>query len=133
MSKGVEARIRRILDANLNRLREALRVLEDIVRYALDDPQLSARLKQIRHEARLLIACELLDSRDVTDDFSKGSLPQERKRPDINSLLTANFKRAQEASRVLEEVLKLLDASESERFKLTRYTLYALEQEILAL
>ena len=40
----------RILDANLNRAREALRVLEDYARFALDDAQISASVKALRHE-----------------------------------------------------------------------------------
>lgn len=42
----------RILDANLNRAREALRVMEDIARFALNDAALSGELKAIRHDLR---------------------------------------------------------------------------------
>ena len=39
----------RILDASANRAREGLRVVEDYVRFALDDPGLTRRLKEVRH------------------------------------------------------------------------------------
>src|SRR3954447_14256671 len=40
----------RILDANSNRAREALRVMEDSARFVLDDPPTCATLKQLRHD-----------------------------------------------------------------------------------
>ena len=40
----------RIIDANLNRAREALRVMEEYARFGLEDPSLSAAIKETRHE-----------------------------------------------------------------------------------
>ena len=40
----------RILDANANRAREALRVVEDYARFVLNDDRLCASLKQLRHD-----------------------------------------------------------------------------------
>jgi thiamine-phosphate pyrophosphorylase len=40
----------RILDANANRAREALRVIEDYARFALDDERVCGSLKQLRHD-----------------------------------------------------------------------------------
>ena len=40
----------RLLDANANRAREALRVLEDYARFVLDDGALQAGLKSLRHD-----------------------------------------------------------------------------------
>ena len=45
----------------------------------------------------------------------------------MNSILIANFKRAQESSRVLEEFCKLISIEDSETFKYIRYELYNLE------
>ncbi len=57
----------RILDASANRAREGLRVVEDYVRFALDDPGLTRRLKEIRHRLaeaeRGLDTCLLIDAR----------------------------------------------------------------------
>src|SRR5262249_19719989 len=62
----------RILDASANRAREGLRVVEDYVRFVLDDPFLTRRLKDVRHRlAELLNALDsdlLLGSRDTRGD-----------------------------------------------------------------
>jgi thiamine-phosphate pyrophosphorylase len=52
-------------------------------------------------------------------------------REDLNSILIANFKRAQESSRVLEEFGKLISSEVSENFKNIRYELYDLEKIII--
>ena len=46
----------RILDAAANRTREGLRVIEDWVRFALDDAHLTGCLKQIRHDLAAALA-----------------------------------------------------------------------------
>src|SRR5580693_7214640 len=45
----------RLLDANANRSREALRVLEDYARFILDDQSLSSELKHLRHDLAALL------------------------------------------------------------------------------
>ncbi len=47
---GIENKTMRMIDANLNRATEGIRVAEDIVRFILDDDRLTERLKKIRHE-----------------------------------------------------------------------------------
>ena len=49
----------------------------------------------------------------------------------MQSFFKRNFKRTQESSRVLEEILKLYDLEKSQKFKNIRYELYTLEKEIL--
>ena len=97
----------RIIDANLNRLREGIRVVEDIFRYIYNDKELSTKLKNLRHISRVENFYEILSSRDVQNDVLKESIKSEQNRDDLNSILIANFKRAQESARVLEELLKL--------------------------
>ncbi|OHD93658.1 MAG: thiamine-phosphate pyrophosphorylase [Sulfurimonas sp. GWF2_37_8] len=121
----------RVIDANLNRLKEGIRVVEDIMRYRDNNKELSLRLKQLRHKARIEETYELLKNRDSINDVLRSSLKTEFNRSDITSIITANFKRAQESSRVLEELFKLQNASYSENFKYIRYELYALEKEIV--
>jgi len=122
----------RLLDANLNRLREGIRVVEDIYRYIFNDKTTAQQLKTIRHNARIALYEELLDSRDIQNDVLKVSTSSEQNRTDLNSILIANFKRAQESARVLEEFGKLLDVTTSENFKNIRYELYHLEKSITA-
>ena len=120
----------RLLDANLNRLREGIRVVEDIFRYIYDNKEISIKLKTLRHRSRIKLYSELLESRDIQNDVLKTSTSSEQNRIDLTSILIANFKRAQESSRVLEEFGKLIDIKTSENFKDIRYQLYHLEKNI---
>ncbi|MEZ4694674.1 thiamine-phosphate pyrophosphorylase [Arcobacter aquimarinus] len=117
----------RLIDANLNRLREGIRVVEDIFRYLYNDKQTALKLKELRHLSRLENYIELLETRDVKNDVLRSSIKSEQNRSDLSSILIANFKRAQESSRVLEEFTKLTSIKDSENFKYIRYELYNLE------
>ena len=122
----------RLIDANLNRLREGIRVTEDIYRYIFNDKDIAKKLKKLRHSARIDVYNDLLDSRDIQNDVLKGSTKSEQNRTDLTSILIANYKRAQESSRVLEEFTKLIDTDISEKFKSIRYDLYQLEKSVLS-
>ncbi|MEW6552021.1 MAG: thiamine-phosphate pyrophosphorylase [Arcobacteraceae bacterium] len=117
----------RILDANLNRLREGIRVVEDIFRYIYNDSQTASKLKELRHLSRIDLYKDLLSSRDIKNDVLKSTTKSESIREDINSILIANFKRAQESARVLEEFTKMISGEISDKFKHIRYELYDLE------
>ena len=118
----------RIIDANLNRFREGVRVVEDIFRYLLNDKELSSQLKTLRH-IRVEIPIEiLLQNRDVVNDILKSSTKSEQTRENLKSIVIANFKRAQESARVLEELLKTENIETSENFKKARYSLYNIEK-----
>ena len=117
----------RLIDANLNRLREGIRVVEDIFRYVYNDKQTALKLKELRHLSRLENYIELLETRDVKNDVLRSSIKSEQNRSDLYSILIANFKRAEESSRVLEEFTKLTSIKDSENFKYIRYELYNLE------
>jgi len=122
----------RILDANFNRAREALRVVEDIVRFTQDNENLYRRLKKIRHDLSKIssdIYPILLRNRNSAGDVS---LPQKEKgRKNVKDILIANFLRAEEAIRVLEEFAKLISADAGYRFKKIRFAIYSLEKEIM--
>lgn len=117
----------RLIDANLNRLREGVRVVEDIFRYIYNDKNTALKLKNLRHKARTSNYTELLKTRDVQNDVLRASIKSEQNRDNLNSILIANFKRAQESARVLEEFCKLISIEDSENFKYIRYELYILE------
>lgn len=121
----------RLLDANLNRLVEGIRVVEDIFRYIFDDKNTSSKLKSLRHKARIDIYNDLIKSRDIKNDVLKTSTASEQSRTSLQSILIANFKRAQESARVLEEFAKLISIKDSENFKYIRYELYHLEKEVI--
>ena len=121
----------RVCDANLNRLREGLRVIEDIMRYYENNKAFASQLKTLRHKTKTSNFKELLQNRDSINDVLRPSTNSEQNRTDLESIIIANFKRAQESARVLEEMYKLEDAVMSETFKTIRYELYNLEKEIL--
>ncbi len=117
----------RLIDANLNRLREGIRVVEDIFRYVYNNKEIATKLKNLRHLVRTQNYIELLQTRDVANDVLRSSIKSEQNRDDLTSILIANFKRAQESARVLEEFTKLSSIEDSENFKYIRYELYTLE------
>ena len=130
-SQNLSPELFRVIDANLNRLKEGIRVVEDIMRYRDNNKDLSSKLKELRHKARINETTQLLEHRDSINDVLRPTTKSELNRTDVKSIITANFKRAQESSRVLEELFKLQDASYSENFKYIRYELYNLEKEIV--
>ena len=121
----------RVIDANINRLKEGIRVVEDIMRYRDNNKELSSKLKQLRHSVQVDITIQLLTNRDSINDILRPTTKSELNRTDINSIIIANFKRGQESARVLEELFKLYSVEYSERFKHIRYELYDLEKRII--
>lgn len=121
----------RLIDANLNRLKEGLRVLEDTRRYLYDDKHSSRRFKRLRHSLQKAYDPSRLQYRDIQNDVLKQSTESEMRRKDLQDIVIANFSRCQESARVLEEVYKLLDPSLSSLFKEVRYELYDLEKLLL--
>jgi thiamine-phosphate pyrophosphorylase len=121
----------RVIDANINRLKEGIRVVEDIVRYRDNNRELSTKLKNLRHLAQIDDTKLLLKNRDSINDVLRPTIDSELNRDSISSIIIANFKRAQESSRVLEELFKLHSSKNSEIFKHIRYELYDLEKSII--
>ena len=116
----------KVIDANINRLSEGLRVIEEYVRFIISDQKLSLLLSDFRKQVNLKLKesyFENISIRDTSQDARATDTPVPRK--DLKDLLIANFKRAQEASRVLEEY-----TSET-FFNKIRYSLYDLEKEIM--
>ena len=119
----------RTIDANLNRFKEGIRVVEDILRYEYNSP-IAKELKNIRH-IKIPNYDEIIKHRDSMNDILKPSTKDELKRDSIKDIIISNLKRAQESARVLEEIYKILDKNTSETFKNARYKLYNIEKEIL--
>ncbi|MFC1512273.1 thiamine phosphate synthase [Candidatus Latescibacterota bacterium] len=130
--------ILRLLDANLNRATEGLRVLEESARMLLDNAVLSAKAKNIRHTLAEIIRSEpsldraLLFARNSETDVLKASIiPSENTRSDVISILHANAKRATESIRSLEEYSKLISPTLGAQFKDVRFAVYSLEQHLV--
>lgn len=126
---NTDAKTERLIDASINRLREGLRVIEDIHRYIFDDADLSSAVKNLRHNVQKAYNPHRIIHRDIENDVSKETTESEISREDLNSILIANFSRAEESSRVLEELFKLDSPELSSLFKNIRYGLYALEKK----
>lgn len=126
--------IGRVIDANLNRAKEGLRVCEEISRFILNNQFLSASLKKIRHNIDciakgLLPKSALLAGRDSLKDIGRDILANELKRENIHDIFAANIQRAKESVRVLEEFSKLINKKCAVRFKSLRYLLYDIEKK----
>ena len=126
----------RILDAAANRAREGLRVLEDYVRFILDDAHLSGRLKnwrhQLSHALRSVAPHQLLAARETEQDVgTQIRTLTETKRESVGAVVQANFKRVEEATRTLEEFSKILSSDLGQQIGQLRYEIYTLEKAIL--
>lgn len=126
----------RILDANFNRAREALRCMEEYGRFVLDDAGLSGRAKRLRHELCQAIAelpdFELLAARDTPGDVGTGiTTESEARRADFAAVVQAAAKRLTEALRCLEEYGKLASSRFAARMEDIRYQCYDLEKQLL--
>jgi len=125
----------RIIDVNLNRLTEALKVIEDICRLELEAPEFVHRVRSLRmglNPVVIPLRQRVIGHRASRVDLGRRSGFDRTGRADLGEVLVANLKRAQEACRVLEEVTKLETPGLSPDFKRTRFALYELEQEIAA-
>lgn len=126
------AAIERLLDANLDRAREGLRVLEDWARFALDRPDLVARTKDLRQRLGRLHRNSYKLARHTASDPATGlTHPAQAERQDGASVLAANAGRVQEALRVLEEFGRLEDPELAAEAASIRYALYDVEVDLL--
>ncbi len=125
----------RMLDANANRAREALRVAEDVARFALDRPDLAEALKRLRHDLRSALGPLdgrlLVAARDTAGDVGTAiSTDAERRRDSVRDVARAAMKRLTEALRVLEETGKVADPAVAAAVEGLRYRAYDLEKRL---
>jgi thiamine-phosphate pyrophosphorylase len=128
------SKVLRIIDVNCNRLREALRVVEEYFRFLSLDEPIASELKRLRHSLQRIEADfgakQLVASRDTASDpFASVNKPEELARSTPGQLLAANFKRSQEAARTIEEYAKISNHPEASGMaKALRFSLYDLEK-----
>ncbi len=118
----------RLIDANLNRLREGLRVVEDINRFIYDDKIISLKIKTLRHSLQKAYSIDRIKNRDILGDVATNTTKSELNRTLIDDIIIANFCRVTESARVLEEAFKIVDIKLSQDFKLLRYEIYEIER-----
>ncbi|MBI5555911.1 MAG: thiamine-phosphate pyrophosphorylase [Elusimicrobia bacterium] len=128
----ISNRVNRVLDVNINRAREGLRVLEDAARFIINNRETTATLRSCRHaldQSVRKIYPQLLAARNSGDDL--GRTFKESKRKNLQGLIIANFKRVEEAVRVLEEFAKLISARQGGIFKSIRFEMYQAEKKLM--
>ena len=143
----------RIIDANLNRAREALRVMEEFARLGLDDLLLSKAIKEVRHDLAHIVRSTqafdnttepdaaaspqaldpqgdaLIRSREIVGDVGCGvSTESESQRASATDVVLASCKRLSEALRSIEEYGKIVDPQFAAGVEKLRYRGYELER-----
>jgi thiamine-phosphate pyrophosphorylase len=134
MNAPMDPSVLRILDANANRAREALRVIEDYARFVLNDDALCGSLKQLRHDfatATVDLVADAVLHRDTPGDVgTQTKTATESTRQDNAHVITAAGKRLGEALRTIEEYLKTIDGARASVIESIRYRFYDIEQKI---
>jgi thiamine-phosphate pyrophosphorylase len=127
----VQLSLLRILDANLDRAREGLRIVEEWCRFGLENAELTQDCKSLRQELATWHTAELRAARDTPRDPGTAlTHPGEETRTDIQQVLQANLCRIEEALRVLEEYGKVYQSAMGLACKQMRYRVYTLESKL---
>lgn len=127
--------VNRIIDANINRAKEGLRVCEEIARFLLDDKALTSALKNKRHQLsgffrqRPFALKDLIIDRKSLKDVGIAIYGNELKRSGSRDIFFANIQRVKESVRVLEEFSKLKDSRLAIKLKRIRYEIYDIEKK----
>ena len=126
----------RIVDANFNRTREGLRVLEELARFSSRNPVLTKTLRNLRHRISILTERsfprpKLLANRCSETDPGRNFRPE--KRTGKKDLVLANSFRITESLRVLEEMVTLLKPEATASFQDLRFSFYDLEKGLSVL
>lgn len=134
--------VARIIDVNLNRAGEALRGMEEYARFVVNSENLSARIKNIRHDLAAAAAewkrthaaeDAPLFNRDIAGDVGAAIKTEgENRRADALAVAAASSRRAAEALRALSEYGKIDNPELAARFEQLRYRVYDVEPLLLA-
>jgi hypothetical protein len=125
----MNTKIFQIIDANINRITEGLRVTEEVARFIIKDVELTKQIKTERHKIRQIgKKIETLKFRDTSKDLGKKKDFDSYSYKDITELLFRNFKRAQEGCRVIEEFTKLSNGDLTPEIKEIRFKIYDIEK-----
>ncbi len=127
--------ILRVLDAEANRAAEGLRVIEDYVRFVLDDRFLTRLAKDLRHELVAALSgittSDRVEARESEIDVGATlATPATTVRATAADIAAASLKRVQQALRSLEEYAKLADPKIATVIEPLRYRAYTLERAI---
>ena len=139
LPEAISGQTLRIIDANLNRIGEGLRLLEDTARLLLNDASLTQQLKTMRHElvkGDWSFNKQLLQARNSEGDVGINiETPEQEKQRELPLMVVANSRRVQESLRTVEELAKIPGITpklNSEKFKQARFNLYSIERNLLS-
>jgi thiamine-phosphate pyrophosphorylase len=136
MAGMMDRAVYRIIDANFNRAREALRVMEEYCRFAVSNGSLSGRAKQLRHELCAAIGHleqgKLLAGRDTLGDVGVGQrVENQLERATAAEAFTAGARRLTEALRALAEMAQAESKPVAAAIERLRYQAYTLEKDVV--
>ena len=129
-----DIRIYQIIDANLDRAREGLRVLEDWARFGLGKNDYVVKIKNFRQILGKNHLEIYKQTRNYVEDQSKGLTHLEQlNRKNPVQIISSNASRVQEALRVVEEFSRIHNHELSKIVSEIRYEIYTLEIDLLSL
>lgn len=132
MNRSLDQSILRTIDANLDRAEEGLRVVGEIVRFIVDDQDLTAQIRNLRRslistvESIPNLRFRALNARDSRNDVGQSFTSSPYR--DVQVLIQANWSRVQESIRTLEELFRVYIPTVAQSLVPFRYESYTLEQ-----
>jgi thiamine-phosphate pyrophosphorylase len=127
-----------IIDVNLNRASEGLRVVEEYCRFVLSDAALTARCKSLRDRLHAAVEpisrIERLLARDTVNDVGTTSgfaeaVGREARVDSLEQIAIKNGERVKEALRVIEEYAKAIYPDLAAKIGSLRYEWYTLQRD----
>jgi thiamine-phosphate pyrophosphorylase len=124
--------ILRLIDANINRITEGLRVVEEVLRFVYKEDKIYKILRSIRHKiVKLFDEFYPQSVLQRASSIDPGRTAEEKSYKDIRQLVVSNFHRVTESFRVLEEIAKLVNTKKISEVKKLRYRVYDIEKYVV--
>ena len=136
MTPTLGSSIHRLIDANLDRVVEGLRVVGELLRFVAEREDLTASVRDLRHNVVAAIQRvpqlqkRAIAARDSESDVGRGLASSSYR--DVLDVAHANWSRAQESIRTLEEVSRAYVPGLADALGPLRYDAYVLEQATLS-
>ncbi|HPP66371.1 MAG TPA: hypothetical protein PKX05_00470, partial [bacterium] len=122
----------RIIDANFNRVREGLRVIEDILRFSSSGNNFQAQLREIRHLFTFsyikYFGSIPITKRNILEDIGKNNPPYRAKTS--KEIVLRNFLRIEEGIRSIEECSAVVCPQSTHIWQELRFKIYAIEKRV---
>jgi len=124
--------ILRLIDANINRITEGVRVVEEVLRFVYKEDKIYKTLRSIRHKiVKLFDEFYPQSVLQRASSIDPGRTAEEKSYKDIRQLVVSNFHRVTESFRVLEEIAKLVNTKKISEVKKLRYRVYDIEKHVV--